>query len=91
MKVTIVAVSQLNRAATQQQRRPHLSDLRESGALEQDADWVIFPYREEYWDKGSTNVLQEMEIILAKHRNGATGISLATYNLATQEMSQQIN
>ncbi len=72
--VPLIAVSQLSRkpeGRTGEQRRPQLSDLRESGALEQDADIVLFLYREQYYDKSSTNDLSEL--IIGKQRNGPTG------------------
>ncbi len=50
-----------------------LSDLRESGQLEQDADVVMFVYREEYYDKEESERLGEADVIFAKHRNGPTG------------------
>jgi replicative DNA helicase len=52
-------------------RRPILSDLRESGAIEQDADVVMLLYRESYYEKDTEN--DETEVIIAKHRNGETG------------------
>lgn len=75
LEVPVVAVSQLSRSPEQtggaKPRRPRLADLRESGALEQDADVVMFVYREDYYDK-DTERKGEAEIILEKHRNGPT-------------------
>ena len=74
MDVPVVAVSQLSRQPEQGggERRPQLSHLRESGALEQDADVVMFVYRDEYYNKES-EAKGEAEIIVAKHRNGPVG------------------
>ncbi len=69
----VIAVSQLNRnAETRQDKRPQLSDLRESGAVEQDADVVILLHRDDYYDKESPR-RGEADFIVAKHRNGPTG------------------
>lgn len=70
LNVPVVALSQLSRSVESRQiKRPMLSDLRESGSLEQDADIVMFLYREDYYDK-DTEAKNITEVIIAKHRNG---------------------
>lgn len=73
LKVPVMALSQLSRAVEQRPGRiPQLADLRESGSIEQDADVVIFIYREEYYDK-DTDKKNIADILIRKHRNGPTG------------------
>jgi replicative DNA helicase len=74
LDVPIIAMSQLSRAVEQRHdKRPILSDLRESGSIEQDSDLVMFVYRDEYYNPEETDQQGLAEIILAKHRNGPTG------------------
>ena len=79
LEIPVVAISQLNRGPEQRQdKRPMLSDLRESGSLEQDADMVILLHREDVYDRESPRA-GEADFILAKHRNGPTATVVTAF------------
>ena len=74
LNVCLLSTAQLSRAVEQRQdKRPQLSDLRESGTIEQDADAVMFLYRDEYYNPDTTEFPNQAEVNLAKHRHGPTG------------------
>jgi replicative DNA helicase len=81
LDVPVIAISQLSRAVEQRggEKKPILSDLRESGQIEADADLVMFIYRDEYYNKEDSERPGEADIIIAKHRNGPLGDVVLTF------------
>src|SRR5699024_9884194 len=85
----VITLAQLSRGLEQRQdKRPLLSDLRESGSIEEDADGVMFLYRDSYYNPENDN--DELEINVAKHRNGPTGSTKVYYNKSTGIMGDLV-
>jgi replicative DNA helicase len=81
LEVPVLAISQLSRKVEERpNKRPQLSDLRESGSIEQDADIVSFVYREEYYHQDKVEVQGLAEVIIAKQRNGPVGAVKLAFN-----------
>ncbi|MED5041083.1 replicative DNA helicase [Geobacillus stearothermophilus] len=83
LDVSVIALAQLNRGVEQRQdKRPVLSDLRDSGEIEQDADKVLFLHRDDYYDRESQQ--STIDVIIAKHRNGPLDVVTLYFDRATQ-------
>lgn len=86
LNVAVVALAQLNRNVDQRAiKRPEMADIRDSGQIEQDADVIMFLYRDEYYNK-DTKEPNILEIIVAKNRNGETGSTKVGYNKEKQKI-----
>ena len=90
LKITVIVLAQLSRKSEERQdKRPMLSDLRESGAIEQDADIVMFPFRPAYYDTEKPDV-EEAELIIAKNRNGECCTIPTTFEGKLTEYKERI-
>ena len=87
LNVPVLALSQLNRSLeNRQEKRPQMSDLRDSGAIEQDADVIMFLYRDEYYNQDPRNPNKGIaECNIAKHRNGSTGVVKMAFDPAVSK------
>jgi replicative DNA helicase len=81
--VPVIALSQLSRGVEgRNDKKPMMSDIRESGAIEQDADSIMMLYRENYYNNEATvGNIEELQVIVSKNRNGPTGVARLNINL----------
>nr|WP_318246285.1 DnaB-like helicase C-terminal domain-containing protein [Bacillus sp. PS06] len=87
LQLPIICLAQLNRSVeSRSNKRPMMSDIRESGSVEQDADVILFLYREKYYDKEVDD--PSLEIIVSKNRNGPVGTITVKYNEYTGRIEE---
>lgn len=87
-RVPVLALCQLNRATeSQTDKRPTLANLRDTGAIEQDADGVIFLYRTDYYESKNSGASADLQVIVAKNRHGPVGECALSFDLATGKMT----
>ena len=80
LDIPVICLSQLSREVEKRQdKHPMMSDLRESGAIEQDADMILFLYRDSYYSTGESPEIDETEVIVSKNRDGATGVGKVAF------------
>jgi replicative DNA helicase len=82
LDITVIALAQLSRKCEERSdKRPMLSDIRESGSIEQDADVILFPFRQNYYDRADIEI-EDAELIIAKNRHGEVGMIKTTFTPA---------
>lgn len=91
LNIPIICLAQINRATKdRKEKRPLLSDLRDSGSIEQDSDIVMFCHRDEYYNPQGTKKQGIIEVIVAKHRNGQPAIAELLFNKPTQKIKNKL-
>ncbi len=90
LEITVIALAQLSRKCEERaDKRPLLSDIRESGSIEQDADIILFPFRPNYYDRADIQI-EEAELIIAKNRHGEVGMIKTTFTPARTLYREQL-